>query len=150
MIMRFLQKLWLGILNVLPFVLLGGFAAFFLIGPMLIERSENKIDGEPLLEVSDEARALHATLTIVDLHSDTLMWSRSLLERSSRGHMDVPRMHDGNVTLQVFSCTLQFRGIPATDCNVCTFPGKDVSNRFSDSLGSSRNYRNAVLKFQHT
>ena len=63
----------------------------------------NKIDGQPLIAVSDEARALHSTLTIVDLHSDTLMWKRDVLDRADRGQMDLPRLKDGNVALQVFS-----------------------------------------------
>lgn len=68
-----------------------------------IEGQKNAIDGKPLITVSDEAKALHNTLTIVDLHSDTLMWGRDLLKRSDRGHMDLPRLQDGNVALQVFS-----------------------------------------------
>ncbi len=77
--------------------------AFFGFGPRWAEESMNRIDGKPLPEVSDKARALHATLTIVDLHSDTLMWKRDVLERSERGHMDLPRLREGNVALQVFS-----------------------------------------------
>lgn len=91
------------ITNWLGFALLAAVAAFFLVGPMLVERSQNKIDGEPLIEVSDHARELHKTLTIVDLHSDTLLWDRNMLRRSTRGHMDIPRMIDGHVALQVFS-----------------------------------------------
>ena len=84
-------------------VLLIGIAAFFAIGPGMVERSMNRIDGRPLIAVTDEARALHQTLTIVDLHSDTLMWKRSLLSDNVRGHMDLPRLERGNVALQVFS-----------------------------------------------
>ena len=87
----------------LAVVLLVGLTGFFLLGPGMVERSMNQIDGEPLIEVSEEAQALHATLTIVDLHSDTLLWQRSLLDRGTRGHMDLPRLQDGNVALQVFS-----------------------------------------------
>jgi microsomal dipeptidase-like Zn-dependent dipeptidase len=84
-------------------VVLIALAAFFALGPGMVERSMNKIDGQPLIAVSDEARALHRTLTIVDLHSDTLMWKRSLLSDSLRGHMDLGRLERGNVALQVFS-----------------------------------------------
>ena len=77
--------------------------AFFAVAPGLVESSMNRIDGKPLIPVSAEARALHKTLTIVDLHSDTLMWDRDLLDRGSRGHEDLPRMEAGNVALQVFS-----------------------------------------------
>lgn len=76
---------------------------FFALAPGIVERSMNRIDGKPPIAVSDEARALHATLAIVDLHSDTLMWDRDLLTRADRGHEDLPRMEDGNVALQVFS-----------------------------------------------
>ena len=61
------------------------------------------VDGLPLIEISDEAESLHATLTIVDLHSDTLLWKRDMLDRADRGHMDLPRLQDGNVALQIFS-----------------------------------------------
>lgn len=77
--------------------------AFFGFGPGMVERGMNKVDGQPLPAISDRARTLHASLTIVDLHSDTLMWKRGLLERSEQGHMDLPRMQTGNVALQVFS-----------------------------------------------
>ena len=76
---------------------------FFGIVPGYVEHSMNQIDGQPLIEVSDEAKALHKTLTIVDLHSDSLMWDRDINDRARRGHVDAPRLADGNVTLQVFS-----------------------------------------------
>jgi microsomal dipeptidase-like Zn-dependent dipeptidase len=87
----------------LAIVLIVAAGAFFGLAPGMTERSLNKIDGKPLAAVSDHARALHKTLTIVDLHSDTLLWQRSLLARAGRGHVDLPRLEDGNVALQVFS-----------------------------------------------
>ena len=84
-------------------LLLVAVLAFFLFAPAYIERDLNRIDGEPLIEVSQEARDLHATLQIVDLHSDTLLWKRDMLERADRGHVDLPRLKDGNVALQIFS-----------------------------------------------
>lgn len=71
--------------------------------PGWIERQQNRIDGKPLLAVSDEAQALHETLTIVDLHADTLLWKRPLDEAATRGQVDLPRLERGNVALQVFS-----------------------------------------------
>jgi microsomal dipeptidase-like Zn-dependent dipeptidase len=94
-----IRKLGLG----LGLLLALGAIGFFTFAPGIAERRMNRIDGEPLPVVGAEARALHATLTIVDLHSDTLLWKRSMLERADRGHMDVPRLRDGNVALQVFS-----------------------------------------------
>src|SRR5687767_2856866 len=46
--------------------------------------------------------ALHSGLRIADLHADSLLWSRGLNERSKVGHVDVPRLIEGNVALQVF------------------------------------------------
>jgi microsomal dipeptidase-like Zn-dependent dipeptidase len=79
--------------------------AFFALAPGIVERGMNRIDGKPLPQVSARAKALHATLTIVDLHSDTLMWKRDFLDRAERGHMDLPRLEDGNVALQVLAST---------------------------------------------
>lgn len=78
-------------------------AGFFGFAPGYVEGSMNQIDGKPLIKVSDEAKKLHGTLNIVDLHSDSLMWDRDITERASRGHMDLPRLKDGNVALQLFS-----------------------------------------------
>jgi len=79
--------------------------AFFTLAPGILERGMNKVDGKPLPAVSERARALHQTLTIVDLHSDTLLWKRNILDRAERGHMDLPRLEDGNVALQILAST---------------------------------------------
>jgi membrane dipeptidase len=79
--------------------------AFFTLAPGIVERGMNKIDGKPLPAVSDRARTLHKSLTIVDLHSDSLMWKRDFLDRADRGHMDVPRLEEGNVALQILAST---------------------------------------------
>jgi microsomal dipeptidase-like Zn-dependent dipeptidase len=92
------KKFWV------PLALVAGAAAAFLgIAPGYLEADMNRIDGKPLIPVSAEAKALHATLQIVDLHSDTLMWQRDPLVRASRGHEDLPRLQEGNVALQLFS-----------------------------------------------
>lgn len=78
-------------------------AGFFGIAPGYVEGQMNRIDGKPLPAIRPEVAALHKTLTIVDLHSDTLMWRRSMLDAADRGHMDLPRLQNGNVALQIFS-----------------------------------------------
>lgn len=75
----------------------------FSIGPAFIEKRFNPIVGEPLESVSPEAQALHQTLTVVDLHADSLLWGRDLSRLSDYGHVDIPRLLQGNVALQVFS-----------------------------------------------
>ncbi|WP_088310306.1 dipeptidase [Novosphingobium sp. B 225] len=78
-------------------------AGFFGVAPGYLESQMNRVDGQPLIPVSAEAKALHQTLQIVDLHSDTLMWRRDMLQPASRGHEDLPRLQAGNVALQLFS-----------------------------------------------
>jgi microsomal dipeptidase-like Zn-dependent dipeptidase len=51
--------------------------------------------------VSDAALQLHATLRVADLHADTLLWRRDFLVRGTRGHVDLPRLAQGGVVLQV-------------------------------------------------
>lgn len=84
-------------------VLALGAVGFFGVAPGYLEASMNKIDGQPGIPVSAEAKALHQTLQIVDLHSDTLMWRRDMLKAADRGHEDLPRLQAGNVALQLFS-----------------------------------------------
>jgi membrane dipeptidase len=94
-----MRKVLIGLLAVLAV----GAVGFFGIAPGWLEASMNKIDPQPPIPVSEEAKTLHNTLQIVDLHSDTLMWRRDLLERADRGHEDLPRLQQGNVALQLFS-----------------------------------------------
>jgi membrane dipeptidase len=75
---------------------------FFVFAPGYVERQSNKVTPSAQ-KLSDRAVALHKTLTIVDLHGDTLLWKRNLLERSDQGHIDLPRLEEGNVALQVFA-----------------------------------------------
>lgn len=53
--------------------------------------------------VSGEAKALHADLLVADLHSDSLLWRRNPEKRWDRGHVDLPRLREGGVDIQVFS-----------------------------------------------
>lgn len=77
--------------------------AFFSYAPGKIERMRNRIEPAELPQVTADTQRLHESLQIVDMHSDTLMWDRDLLDRGDRGHLDLPRLEDGNVALQVFS-----------------------------------------------
>ncbi|MFC3579428.1 dipeptidase [Sphingomonas hylomeconis] len=76
--------------------------AFFALAPGMTERSMNKVVPVPL-KITPQARALHARLQIADMHADTMLWNRDLLARSGRGQVDLPRLQDGNVALQIFS-----------------------------------------------
>jgi len=78
------------------------------VGAALVARTErrlNKIHRPPPYAASDRARELHETLFVADLHADSLLWGRDLLERGDRGHVDVPRLIEGNVALQVLAAS---------------------------------------------
>ena len=70
--------------------------------PAAIERGQNRIVPAPL-GITDAARALHGRLDVADMHADSLLWKRDILERSDRGHVDLPRLIEGHYALQVFS-----------------------------------------------
>ncbi len=57
----------------------------------------------PPYAASERARELHRRLLVADLHADSLLWDRDLLERGTRGHVDVPRLIEGEVALQAFT-----------------------------------------------
>ncbi len=71
--------------------------------PGRFEAQTNVVTDEPLPAVRADATKLHATLQIADLHGDTLLWKRDLLDKAARGHIDLPRLEAGNVALQIFS-----------------------------------------------
>jgi len=77
--------------------------AFFVTIPRLVDEQENKLIRKPPYTASEPALTLHKELTIADLHADSLLWGRDLLERGEYGQVDIPRLADGNVALQVFS-----------------------------------------------
>lgn len=77
--------------------------AFFAFAPAYVDRSRNVITSSDLPPPSEPAQNLHASLIIGDWHADPLLWQRDLTTRSDRGHVDVPRLIEGNVALQVFT-----------------------------------------------
>jgi len=75
-------------------------------GRALVGRTEARLcttGNAPPYAASDRARALHERLWIADLHADSLLWGRDLLRRADRGQVDVPRLIEGNVALQVLA-----------------------------------------------
>lgn len=77
--------------------------ALFAVVPGAMDRSMNSVtrpDGRPA--VAEAASALHRQLFVADLHADPLLWKRDLSDRLDHGHVDLPRLEQGNVGLQVF------------------------------------------------
>lgn len=87
----------------LVLLLAAGLISAVTVLPGRFEAQTNVVTNEPLPQIRADAARLHATLQIADLHGDTLLWKRDLLDKAERGHIDLPRLEAGNVALQVFS-----------------------------------------------
>lgn len=75
----------------------------FFAAPRLVDSRLNRTLQPAPYHVSARAQELHRKLIVVDLHADTLLWGRDPLERATRGHVDLPRLLEGNVALQAFT-----------------------------------------------
>ncbi len=82
---------------------LAGLIGFFLFVPAYVEKARNAVKPHDPYPVSARAQSLHDSLIIGDWHADPLLWNRDLSKRASRGQVDVPRLLEGNVALQVFT-----------------------------------------------
>jgi microsomal dipeptidase-like Zn-dependent dipeptidase len=79
-----------------------------LAGRAIVARTERRLcptTETPPYEVSTRARELHSELQVADLHADSLLWGRDLLRRGDRGQVDIPRLIEGNVALQVLAAS---------------------------------------------
>lgn len=95
---------WLGrlLLTLLSLAALS-IAAFLVFAPGYVERSRNNVIDHAPYPVSSEAQLLHDSLVIGDWHADPLLWNRDLTKRGSYGQVDIPRLIEGGVALQVFT-----------------------------------------------
>jgi membrane dipeptidase len=84
-------------------LLAAGLGFFFFILPGQVEAALNGVLQPPPYTASQATSELHGAIQIADLHADPLLWGRDLLKRGTRGHVDIPRLEEGNVALQVFS-----------------------------------------------
>ncbi len=96
--MKWLKRLGL-VISAL--VIIGAIGFFGFLADYVGDKSNNVIAHDPY-PVSDEARALHATLFVGDWHADSLLWERDLNE-VGYGQVDFPRLRTGGVALQVFT-----------------------------------------------
>jgi membrane dipeptidase len=81
-----MRKIVYGILALLVVAV----GAFLIVGPGIVESGMNKVVATPLPAISPRVRALHPRLAIADMHADTLLWQRNLLDPSGRGRSTCP------------------------------------------------------------
>jgi membrane dipeptidase len=85
-------------------VVLVAFTVFFFgFAAGLVAHFLNPVIGKPPYTVSERAKALHEKLLVADMHCDALLWNRDLTQKNSDGHVDFPRMLEGNEALQAFT-----------------------------------------------
>lgn len=98
------MKKFLKISALIIFLLAIGFViVFFTVLPRYFANSLNPVLNKPPYQVSEKAKQLHEKLFVADMHADSLLWKRNLLEKDSIGQVDIPRMFEGNVALQAFT-----------------------------------------------
>lgn len=93
-------KMLLGIFFSLIFF---GLIFFVTFASFLVDKNMNAVEPHEEYYVTARAESLHKNMIIMDWHSDTLLWDRSLLTRNDYGHVDMPRLMEGNVSFQMFT-----------------------------------------------
>jgi len=98
--MKWLNKMIYFIL--IPLIVI--YILFVVIAPPIVEKGKNKVSINPPYTASQEATQLFNSLDFVaDLHCDALLWNRNLTKRKNYGHVDFPRMQEGNMAFQAFT-----------------------------------------------
>ncbi len=82
---------------------LAGGAGFLIFGPGYVENQRNAVAEHEPYPITRAAKELHDSLIIADWHADSLLWNRDLAERGSIGQVDIPRLIEGNVAVQMFT-----------------------------------------------
>lgn len=146
------------LLLALAAVVAAGLVVFFTRGAAMADRSMNTLLAPAPYTAPPAAESLLRTLDVVDLHADALLWPRDLLERHDYGHVDVPRLQDGHVALQVFSVVTKTpRGInyernTATTDNITIlaiaerYPVRAWFSVFGRARWQARRLRDAVAR----
>ncbi len=97
--MKWFRRLALVLITVL---FIGWLCVFTFVAPSVDTRMNPVVSHKPY-NVSKSTQEFHNSLTIADLHGDALLWKRNPEKRQSRGQIDLPRLRDGGVDIQIFS-----------------------------------------------
>ncbi len=73
---------------------------FFAFAPQYLDKSMNKV----VLKGNFSKNSYYDSIPfIADLHCDALLWDRNFFKKHDYGHVDLPRMIEGNMAFQVFT-----------------------------------------------
>lgn len=84
-------------------ILLLGLTIALIFLPKQLDKRMNPVIPHKAYTVSDGAQQLHDSLIVGDWHADTMLWNRDIFKRHDHGHVDIARLQEGNVALQMFT-----------------------------------------------
>ena len=87
------------IFKIIAVVIICAAISFFVFFPAQLEKQTNLLHDSIVPVISEQAKTLHGQLFIGDWHSDTLLWKRDLMDKHDYGHVDIPRLQQGNIAL---------------------------------------------------
>ncbi|MCP4123906.1 MAG: peptidase M19 [Bacteroidetes bacterium] len=91
-------------LGILAGVLAAVYLFLLLFASRLVDGHMNGVISEGPHTVNTDAQALYDDLDfIADLHCDALLWRRPMRKKLKRSHVDLPKMQEAHVSLQVFT-----------------------------------------------
>jgi len=80
---------------------------FFFVFGKIADGQYNRWEEHDYGQMSPQLEKLHESLFIGDWHADNLLWDRDPLARLEHGHVDIPRLIEGNIALQVFDAVIK-------------------------------------------
>ncbi|MFC1502969.1 dipeptidase [Pseudomonadota bacterium] len=100
------RLLSIGFISLITLVVIALFALRFIVLKDVDSKKNTVLDDGPH-SVSAEARDFHQQAFVADLHADPLLWGRDLRIRNRFGHIDIPRLVESGIDLQVFGVVTQ-------------------------------------------
>ncbi|PSW05449.1 dipeptidase [Photobacterium lipolyticum] len=96
----------IGFLSLITLVVITLFVLRFIVLKDVDSKNNAVLNVEPY-SVSAEIRNFHQQVFVADLHADSLLWGRDIRIRNRFGHIDIPRLIEGGLDLQVFGVVTQ-------------------------------------------
>lgn len=87
-----------------------------------LERLLNRVIDTPLPPVAGTTAALHNKSIVADLHCDSLLFGRDLLQHSTVGHIDLPRLQIGGVNIQILPLQPKYLSDSTSIVQAVAFP----------------------------
>lgn len=100
--MNRIHFIWKVLIALLGLILLAMIVMRFIILPHY-DKTANAILFSGPYPVSSRSRVLHDKAFVADLHADSLLWGRDLARKNSLGQLDLHRLVEAGIDLQIFS-----------------------------------------------